>query len=363
MHFRSAVRLWCFCGSVVVFSLLAHSQAGQLGAIHVDSQDSKEGVRMSLKPSTLPPPSPEAVKLLNELVAANGVDMQPTTPWHVELTYDEFDEDGDNVHSGTVEEFYVDAKKYKKIIKTDGFAQTEVADGTDLYRDGDQSWPPQSTLQALKEVLSPLYAANSRSDSVPDKLDWTVGKTALSCVVLRNGRVISENGLPKFCYEPGTTILRYTRGAGWNETVYNDLFQFEQRYVARDTEVTHAGKPFLRIHLLKVESVQQLGGSMFLPPAGSRPLSGVITVPSAVLMSEYLVNRPSLPELPRGVRGKVDVRLLVDKDGHVVRAEAIDGPKELWKPVEKYFMKLQFRSFLILDRAVEVESTTAINIQ
>jgi len=98
------MRLTLLCSfSSLAFLSFAYGQTGQVGEIHVDPQASRAGVTMSLKPSGPVPGSPEAVKILADLAAANGVDMQPTTPWHIELTYDEFDEDGDNVHSGVIE--------------------------------------------------------------------------------------------------------------------------------------------------------------------------------------------------------------------------------------------------------------------
>jgi outer membrane biosynthesis protein TonB len=63
------------------------------------------------------------------------------------------------------------------------------------------------------------------------------------------------------------------------------------------------------------------------------------------------------------VHGKVTVKFTVNKEGRVVRAQATDGPEDLRKPVEENVMKWQFRPFLILDRPVEVESTTFYNIQ
>jgi len=363
MRFSSRVRLLCIGLGVAISSALAYGQVGQLGPIHVDPQESKEMVRFSLRPSGSVPLSPEAAKILRDLTFANGVDVQSAAPWHVEIAYDEFDEDGDNVHSGAIEEFYVNPKKFRKVIKTDEFAQTEVADGTDLYRAGDQSWPSQSTLQAVEEVLSPLNGATIAGDGSPNKLAWTVGKTKLDCVVLRDNRVLSDNGLPKFCYEPGTTILRYTRGQGWDETVYNNVFQFDQRYVAHEVEVTHSGKPFLKISLARIEALSQLDSLLFVPPAGSPgPLTGVVTVPSAILMKKYLVHR-GFPHFPRGIHGKVAVKFTVNKEGRVVRAQATDGPEELRKPVEEDVMKFEFRPFLILDKPVEVESTTSYMIQ
>jgi len=330
-------------------SLLAQGQSGQTDTIHVEPPTSREGIRVSLKPSASVPSSPEAAALLHDLVIANGVDMEPTTPWHVAFTYDEFDGDGDNVHSGTVEEFYVGATKYRRIIKTDEFSQTEVATGAELYRSGNQDWPPIAVLQAIDESLSPLYRATGGIEGSPDKLDWSVGKSKLSCVVLRNGRILSDNGLPKFCYEPGSTILRYTRGRGWDETAYNDIFQLEQRYFAHQIEVTHSGKPFLKIHLSKVENLSQLDNSLFSPPRdGSGPVTGPVKVPGALLIRlPESVSSP--PSFPKGVRGTVTITFLVDKKGHVKKATATDGPEELRKPAEKAVKKTRFRPFQILE--------------
>ncbi len=50
MQFIPAIRQWCVGAALVAFSALARSQAGQLGAIHVDPQDSKAGIRMSSSP-------------------------------------------------------------------------------------------------------------------------------------------------------------------------------------------------------------------------------------------------------------------------------------------------------------------------
>lgn len=341
--------------SSLCLASLAIAQAGAPDDIHVPPPTTREGVRISLNPSGKVPSSPEAAKMLADLIAANGVDVQPEVPWHAVLSYDEFDEDGDNVHSGTIEEFYASARKYRKIIKTDEFSQIEVANGTDLYRAGDQSWPPQATLQALNEVLWPLSGASLIPQASPDKLDWTIGKTTLPCVALRNGQVISPNGLPKFCYDPGSTLLRYTRGRGWDETVYNNILQFKGRYLAHDVEVAHAGKPFLKIHLATIESVPQTDGSLFLPPEGSSgPVRGPIKVPSGQLV-QLPVSR--FPSFPRGIHGKVTVAFTLDKTGHVEKATAIDGPEELRKPAEEAVKGFQFKPFILLGQPIEVEST------
>jgi hypothetical protein len=53
--------------------------------------------------------------------ALNGLESPDMVPWHIVVTYDEFDEDGDNVHSGVYEEYWVSEKKYKRSYKSDNF--------------------------------------------------------------------------------------------------------------------------------------------------------------------------------------------------------------------------------------------------
>jgi len=59
--------------------------------------------------------------------ALNGLQSADVLPWHVVMIYDQFDEDGDNVHSGVYEEYWAGEKKYKRIYKSDNFNQTDYA--------------------------------------------------------------------------------------------------------------------------------------------------------------------------------------------------------------------------------------------
>lgn len=43
------------------------------------------------------------------------------------IKYDQFDQDGDNVHSGVYEEYWVGTKKYKRIYKSDNLNQLDYA--------------------------------------------------------------------------------------------------------------------------------------------------------------------------------------------------------------------------------------------
>jgi len=284
-------------------------------------------------------------------------------PWHVKLTYDQFDEDGDNVHSGSFEEFYVGPKRYKQILTGDVINQIDVATDAGLYRSGDQTWISQVELQVQNEVLSPVHRASLKRDHThAEAIDWPVGKINLPCVILRRtDMTISPNGLPKFCFDPETVRVRYTRGNGWDETVYNNIVTFQGRAIAKDTTVTHSGKPFLKIHVASLESLDPVDESLFKTQPGASLVGGRITLSSAILADEYLLERGALSG--GGEKGEVHLRFVVGKDGRVIESDVIDGPEKLRKSALKSMREYRFRPFLVLDQPVEVESKMVFDYQ
>ena len=103
--------------------------------------------------------SADAVDLttwLSKEAALNGLQSADLQPWHIVVTYDQFDEDGDNVHSGVYEEYWAGTKKYKRIYKSDNLNETEYATEKGLYRLGDQQWPDPPQLQVRNEIVDPF---------------------------------------------------------------------------------------------------------------------------------------------------------------------------------------------------------------
>lgn len=171
---------------------------------------------------------------------------------------------------------------------------------------------------------------------------------------------ISDNGLPKYCFDTGTARLRYTRGKGWDETVYNNIVLFQGRAVARDITVTNGGKPKLKIHVETLEELSQPDDALFTPSSDGTRVTGRVKIPGAILDS-YIIYRAPLE--PNGEKGTLTMRFVVGKDGKVTEAEVLDGPKSLQKGALHTIREYKFRPFLILDEPVEVESKMTFNFQ
>jgi hypothetical protein len=290
---------------------------------------------------------------LSKEAALNGLQSTELQPWHIVVTYDQFDEDGDNVHSGMYEEYWAGAKKYKRIYKSDNLNETDYATGKGLYRLGDQQWPDRAQLQVRSDIVDPFSYAATLVGFHGRNVERIFGDHKLQCVLIERDSEISNP--THYCFEPGGSVLRYSKGFGWFQTVYNDIVPFQGRSLAQAIEVTDGGKPYLKLRVQKIELISHVEDADFVPPPTaigpvSDRVSGVHPVPI----------KTSFPQWPASLRSQhftVTTEVVIGKDGHVVSAHRVSGPAEGDKACEDSVRKWVFKPYLILDEPAEVEAT------
>lgn len=311
-------------------------------------------VTINLKSDKQTPNADEVdlTKWLSREAALNGLQSTELEPWHIVVTYDQFDEDGDNVHSGVYEEYWAGVKKYKRTYKSDNLNQTDYATDKGLYRLGDQQWPDRAQLQVRSEVVDPFSYAATLAGFRGRNVERTFSGYELRCVLFEKDSVISNP--TQYCFEPDGSVLRYSKGFGWFQTVYNQIVPFQGRSLAQEIEVTDGGKPYLRLHVETIEPISQLDDANFVPPPNAiGPLgdrvSGVHPVPI----------KTTFPQWPTALRSQhftVTMEIVIGKDGHVVSAHGVSGPAEGYKVCEDSVKKWIFAPYLVLGNPVEVET-------
>jgi len=138
---------------------------------------------------------------LSKEAALNGLESVDLQPWHIVVTYDQFDEDGDNIHSGVYEEYWAGAKKFARIYKSDDFNQTDYATDKGLYRRGDQKWPNRTQLQVRAEVIAPFYyGATLQQGFHARNLERTFSGYEFQCVAIERNSGVSDP--TQYCFEP-----------------------------------------------------------------------------------------------------------------------------------------------------------------
>ena len=300
-------------------------------------------------------PGADAVNLpewLSKQSALNGLESPDILPWHIVVSYEQFDEDGDNVHSGVYEEFWAGAKKYKRIYKSDDLNQTDFGTEKGLYRVGDQRWPNRAQLHVRTEILAPFAYGASLVDVHARSQPRIFNGYTLQCVMIERNSAISDP--TQYCFEPDKPILRYSRGDGWFQTVYNQISPFQGRNLAREVDVTDGGKPYLKLRVERAELISQVDDAAFTPPRDSVALvseriSGVSPTP---------INMSNMPQWPAPLRGQhfiVKLEIVIGKDGHVISARGVSGPPEAFKACEDAARKWVFKPYLVFNKPVEVE--------
>ncbi len=289
---------------------------------------------------------------LGKEAALNGLLSTDLRPWHIVVNYDQFDEDGDNVHSGVYEEYWVGAKKYKRSYKSDDFNQTDYATEKGLYRLGDHRWPNRAQLQVRAEVVAPFSYAATLQGFHGRNLERTFSGHKLQCILIERNSGISDP--TQYCFEPESSVLRYSRGYGWFQTVYNRIAPFQGRNLAREVDVTDGGKPYLKLRVETIELLSLVDDANFIPPPDAvGPLGDRVSG-----VNPEAIDTSSLPRWPASLRGQhftVKLNIVIGKDGHVLSAHGVSGPPEGYKACEDAARKWVFKPYLLLDKPVEVE--------
>jgi hypothetical protein len=228
------------------FSLLGPSTPQSSAAAQAN-----QSAERSQPASTDPLIPRDAKELLMAAAQANGLDAPGLKPWHILVSYDQYDEDGDNVDSGTYEEFWVRASQYRITYTSQDFKQTDFATENGLFRSGNDKWPGELQTRVRDEFVRPMFRELNLQFAKPEKKMRDFGKVQLPCVMLRGTdghMLVSDNGLAAFCFEPNSLMLRYSKGGMapgtvWDQIAYDRIVRFQGRYVAGDIQVTRVENP------------------------------------------------------------------------------------------------------------------------
>ncbi len=207
------------------------------------------------------PSSQEPASLLARAAALNGLGAPGAHPWHIQATYEMFDGDGKPIGTGTYEEWWAGPKKNKRIYRSTGFTQTVYATSSGLLRRDNPANPRIAELEVRHNLLRPIDepTLENYAFKVHERLQ---GATHLHCVELGHKGSVPHT----YCFGGELPVLRATVSLGGAfQTVYNDVFAFDGRFVARDIRMVSGLKPFINIHVEKIEALDAVNDADFCP--------------------------------------------------------------------------------------------------
>jgi hypothetical protein len=273
------------------------------------------------------------------------------TPWRIVVKYDQFDEDGDKVHSGTYEELWAGTKKFRIRYTADDLNQVDYATAQGLYRSGDQQRPNPAQAQVSERVIEPFFEIADLEHPRLQQNSEKFGDHTLECAVIEQNTGGISNPL-RYCFSSGMHQLRYSRGSGWYQTTYNNIISFSGLSLAKSIDVYNGGKPYLQLRVQRLEVAPDVTDADFVPPQDAKKLGG-----QTVAGVRPTVLKPSFPVWPDSLRQQhfsITVEILIGKDGHVVSAHAISGLQSAYKAAEETARKWTYKPYLVLGEPTEV---------
>jgi len=305
----------------------------------------------------------------------NGLAGSDIKPWHIKAAYQIFDSGGKTQHSGTYEEFWISDKIYKRSYVSDSFTQTDFGTERGLFRSGNQNWPDLLTMQVRNYLVHPIPQDVDRHDNRLKKGERSFDQTNLPCVAVQpkyDNVVRVYNASPfypyvHYCFDPLHPMLRFdSQGEGVNDALYNHIILFQGHYVAKEIQVLSQRKPRLTLHVLTLENLPPANKYAFPPPSDAAgPLNGIVTL-SAGLLDTMVRRRCSVESFfsiyQTDLRGSVVLQASVGKDGRVISAEPLSGPKVLQSVAAECARKYEFRPFLVQGEPVEVEGPLEVRL-
>jgi TonB family protein len=323
-------------------------------------QSSPDAVASTLDLSPMPT---DPTGILSLAARTNGLRAPGVQPWHVRGTYQVFNSSGASQTSGIYEEVWISDKQYKRSYTSSAFSQTDFATPDGIYRVGNQSWPAYPELLITTYLTQPVLDSSNLGRFQVEKKTKSVGKAKYDCVTLKPASAPPAMNL--YCFEPNHPALRVSVSPVFqDQTVYNDVVVFQNRFLARSVGVVRDGHTIFTFHIDEISALSSAGSNDLAPPTDAVPVALDKIVLSQETMNHLCIKQvpPMYPSSAKAshITGKVVMLVTVGKDGHVLDVKATAGPAELQRPAIDALRMWEFQPFLVSGEPVNVESTLQI---
>jgi TonB family protein len=306
--------------------------------------------------SPAPPTDPKELMLL--AAKTNGLTGDDAKPWHLKATYKSLNEQGGTKDQGTYEEFWVSPKEFKRVFTGGASAQTEYGTEKGILVSGLQDPQPNPLGQLRNEFVGSMVTSETTQQTNLDLKQRTVGGANFDCL-----SHITPTGFhfgTTWCLDAGKSILRITATPQGSQVIHNNVFRFQERYVARDLEFFQQTKLIMTAHIDSIEPLATIDEAVFLPPSDATPKRVKFTL-SAAFTRGMLVKKvdPEYPLFAKNARieGTVLLQATISKTGRIEELRVISGPAQLQQAALDAVKQWVYKPYLFNGEPVEVMTT------
>jgi len=304
----------------------------------------------------------------------NGLAALNDRPWHLKYTVQSFDEDGKPLQSGTLEEWWESAKKYKYIYAAPGFEQTTYGNGKSEVVTGDPGWPPIKIvadmvgeylwvpLPSAKLAISPEYKVRR---TAMGEVDLTcLQPLAMSPLLAEDAVTLSATDahrVPTTCFSDGSAAARVVISHYGLVALLNNIVQFDGHYIAKQITLEDGNVLAATLNVVQLDFPNSIPDAEVDGPSTSPSpaAAGEIEVPAHVMAKRFVSGDKF--EYPPDARkqhlsGYVVLYLHIDQEGHVTEVQGVMGPRILLDPAIRWAKTFKYRPYKVKGQAVKVKA-------
>jgi len=342
--------------------------------------------------------NPEALIRAARSYGLMGSDVPP---WRMKINYELFDKQGTIRDWGTYEEFWVSAKRYKRVYASARFSRTEYGTDKGVLRTGNPRSPSFPLEKLRTAIVTPLPSERSITQANIDMRAVSAetpqsesSSNTLQCFEVSFDAQPSVAGPQTgYCFDALGVLAQYPidSSVGVWRAIFKNPVNFYGHILPGHLVIEHAGTTVLAARLVSIEALTETEGAEFQPPLDASPVGipiideilgpisvakqqgdshivpGRATGQTAINISagaaQKLLVKKIDPVYPASghATGAVILQATIDKNGLVADLSVISGPATLQEAVLRAVQKWIYRPYIVNGIPVDFQTTISVD--
>lgn len=203
----------------------------------------------------------------------NGLTAPGERPWHIQVVYQTYKQDGRRKAAGTFEEWWAAPNEYHLTFSRKGYRLQAWVTPHGSYAIGNPDLPMPERL-VYHWIVAPIPQHPDLTGAQLRYRTRLIGPNQFPCVQITARKPAPGNlppQYPTYCFESNHPMLRLADTHISEAVTITAVGELSGQYLAQRLYATVSGAPVLSTHLLQGQSYARLPGSFFTPPADAKP--------------------------------------------------------------------------------------------
>lgn len=299
--------------------------------------------------------------LWSPLYAANNLDIEGRTPFHLKMTFQLYDLAGKPGETGTVEEWWASPQSRRVIVSAPSLKEN----GAPLS-DTSPSAVREGYLvrRLIDESVHPVPEHKPVPGETMEEQTQKYGEVSLNCIKLKPDSTPTPRfNSPSLCMQPTTDEVRFLSN-GIETVLRNSTGKFRDTYVALDIQVSFLGRNAITGKITTLQSFDPAKSDAELQSPTPAP-AGPIRIPQGILAGKRIKSvEPEYPMTAKmaHISGSVLLYAIITKEGTVrdLVPIASSGPMFSDAAIDAV-RKWKYSPYLLNGEPIEVGTTITVN--